>query len=136
MDDILVTAPLLDNGSSPERSRDEHQSRILNIGRTKISGLFFLRKFDKQIGMNWDQRRRGREDVSTILVPYFNCYHKASIYLYLWFSFSRMGGRQVLLARPRRKNMVLKHQVFNKKKPRHYHPPNLIPSIYKKKNTF
>jgi hypothetical protein len=36
MDDILVTAPLLDNGSSQERSRDEHQSHILNIGKTKI----------------------------------------------------------------------------------------------------
>jgi hypothetical protein len=46
MDDILVTAPLLDNGSSQERSRDEHQSHILNIGKTKISGLFFHRKFD------------------------------------------------------------------------------------------
>jgi len=71
VDDILVTAPLLDNGSSQEHSRDEHQSHILNIGRTKISGLFFLRKLDKQIGMNWAQRRRGRQDVFTILVPYF-----------------------------------------------------------------
>jgi len=40
IDDILVTAPLLDNGSSQERSRDEHQSHILNIGRTKINFWF------------------------------------------------------------------------------------------------